>query len=85
MMHLRNRGPVDGFNNRPSQLRRRADQRGPILETDMAASATLLDAMTVAAAAAGDVTRVSVTTLTTTVTGITTTLLTGGAGRRGLR
>lgn len=51
----------------------------------MAASATLLDAMTDTAAAVRDVTRVSVTTLTTTVTGITTTLLTGGAGRRGLR
>lgn len=49
----------------------------------MAASATHLDAMTVAAPAANAMTRVTVTAITTTV--ITTTLLTGGAGWRGLR
>ncbi|MGX6648644.1 hypothetical protein ACWCOP_11965 [Maricaulaceae bacterium MS644] len=49
----------------------------------MAASATQLDVMTAAAPAATVIARVTVTTIITT--DIITTLLTGGAGRRGLR
>jgi|GEM_PF-7069874 hypothetical protein len=49
----------------------------------MAATATQLDTIPAAAQAADGLARLTGSTLTITV--ITTTLLTGGAGRRGLR